>query len=95
MPVLVKPPHERSPNPAARQKSLLVEYRCREIIRLDGDEASDYTDAHLVEIDVHESGWIIIRYRCPETRAEWLLDWPYDYAHGGGPRRLNRDTDPA
>jgi hypothetical protein len=67
--------------------------RCREITQLTYNEAKHYADEHLDQIDIDVSGWIA-HYRCPETGAEWLADWPHSELHGGGPMRLTRTSDP-
>lgn len=69
-----------------------VECRRRDIQRLDGRQAQDYAAAHLEETQIDVVAWTK-RYRCAQTGAEWLMDYPHSEAHGGGPPRLTRITE--
>ena len=52
-----------------------------------GVRAQRIARKHLREIKVRN--WEI-DYEDPKTGDKWLMDYPYGYAHGGGPPRLRR-----
>jgi hypothetical protein len=61
--------------------------RCEILLELDGEEALSYSDQHLVLVQVDVVQWEK-KYICPDTGKQWLMDYPYSEAHGGGPPRL-------
>ena len=69
--------------------SMAVDCRCASTSELRGSEAKAYADEHLAEVEVRADGWEVV-YRCPDTGAEWLEDYPESEQHGGGSMRLRR-----
>jgi hypothetical protein len=67
--------------------------RCNELVELLGVEAEQYAHSHLIKIRANGESWSIA-YQCPETQIEWVMDFPYGEAHGGGPPRLRRLSSP-
>ena len=63
--------------------------RCEDITELWDDEARNYADSHLEEVEIRASGWEVL-YRCPVTARLWLEDYPRGSEHGGGPMRLRQ-----
>lgn len=63
--------------------------KCEEITELEGNEALDYIDSHLVKIKVDGKNWEIT-YKCPFTAIKWLKDYPHSEYHGGGSPRLRK-----
>jgi hypothetical protein len=66
-----------------------VRCRCGEIQELWDEDAKSYTDHHVAPVSVAASGWEAV-YRCEETGARWVEDYPRSEEHGGGPIRLRR-----
>lgn len=63
--------------------------RCAEISELHESAAKAYAKNHLTRVEVRADGWEVT-YRCPNTDAEWLEDYPRSEQHGGGPMRLRQ-----
>ena len=61
--------------------------KCLAITELDGAEAKQYADQHLLEVTTDAVNWTV-EYVCPETKRRFLLDYPQSELHGGGPPRL-------
>lgn len=68
--------------------------RCTELIELEGNEALDYAEQHLVEIFVNGKTWEV-EYECLDTGTRWLMDYPQGEYHGGGPPRLRKVNIPS
>jgi Immunity protein 27 len=66
-----------------------VKCRCANAVELWDAEAKRYADEHLDEVEVRAEGWEVL-YRCPQTNAIWLEDYPRGAEHGGGPMHLRR-----
>ena len=65
--------------------------RCDELIELNGSEATEYAEAHLVRIRTDSSGWVS-EFECPLTGYRWVKDYPCSNLHGGGNARLRRSS---
>jgi hypothetical protein len=65
--------------------------KCPELTELEGNEAKNYAGQHLTEVFVNGKTWEI-EYKCPDTGARWLMDFPQSEYHGGGPPRLRKLT---
>jgi hypothetical protein len=65
--------------------------KCPELTELEGNEALDYAEQHLMEIFVNGKTWET-EYKCPDTGVRWLLDYPHGEYHGGGSPRLRKLT---
>ena len=63
--------------------------KCRDVTELWDEEAKQYADGHLEEVEVRADGWEVL-YRCPVTGRKWLEDYPRSEEHGGGPLRLRQ-----
>jgi hypothetical protein len=63
--------------------------KCPILTELEGNDALDYAELHLVEIFVNGRTWEI-EYKCPDTGVRWLLDYPHSEYHGGGSPRLRK-----
>ena len=62
---------------------------CATLFELTDNEAHEYAREHLEKGEVDDQQWLV-KYRCPETRRSWLLDYPDSGYHGGGPPRLRQ-----
>jgi hypothetical protein len=60
---------------------------CDSLVELDGVEAIQYADEHLDKLGVDAVNWTKT-YKCPDTGADWLMDYPQSHLQGGGPPRL-------
>lgn len=65
------------------------ECRCEEISELEGNDALDYIESHLIKIKVDGKKWEIT-FKCPLTDIMWLKDYPHSEYHGGGSPRLRK-----
>jgi hypothetical protein len=63
--------------------------RCRSVDRFDGNEATDYAEAHLRQEGSDDVNWTS-DYACPGTGLRWRLSHPWGEQHGAGPPRLER-----
>lgn len=63
--------------------------RCLDLQELWDEDAKSLIREHLEKIEVRADGWEAV-YRCPNTGATWLRDYPHSERHGGGPLRLRR-----
>lgn len=62
---------------------------CKEINELEGNEALDYINSHLLQIKSDGKNWQIT-FECPFTGIQWLKDYPNSEYHGGGSPRLRK-----
>ena len=70
----------------------MVECRCEEIHRLDGDEASLYAREHLKLIERGRDSAGAEDYFCDKTGRTWIMDFPFRHwaPDGRGAPRLRR-----
>lgn len=63
--------------------------KCREINQLEGNEAIEYADKHLIVVSIDNINWET-ELICTYTKIKWVLDYPKSYLQGGGPPRLRK-----
>ena len=62
---------------------------CQNTSELNGNDAIEYAENHLIKIQVDGENWQIL-YKCPLTGIQWLKDYPHSEYHGGGSPRLRK-----
>jgi hypothetical protein len=65
---------------------------CKSMFEFNGNEAVEYCEEHLREVEVDGANWTIT-YECPVTGSKWVRDYPHSEHHGGGSPRLRRMDD--
>jgi|GEM_PF-2756862 len=63
--------------------------KCNELPEIKGADVESYLHEHLIEKRVNNEDWTIL-YECKFTGTQWMLSYPYSYAHGGGPPLLSK-----
>lgn len=67
----------------------MIDCRCLQMGRLEGNRADEYSRLHLVRVAGNPETWHIL-YRCPSTGAYWVKSYPRSELQGGGPPVLLR-----